>query len=239
MFIIKKYALFVKVKLQKKCIRIEELIIVKIVKKRDIKELKKMTFVVGITGSIACGKSSVTQYLLTHGYTVLDADKITHSAYNIGTSSYNEVIKYFDCLDNGIINRKKLGAIVFNDPKKKKILENIVHPYVIEELKNGIKACHDDIMFLDIPLLYETHLEYLCDKIIVVYVDKDIQRERLMNRNHISKSEADLLISQQMSVDKKKELADYTINNNCYFEDLFYNIDKVIEVIKDENIFNR
>lgn len=197
-----------------------------------------MTLVIGLTGSIAVGKSTVTDYLLTHGYTVLDADKITHDGYKRGTKCYELVSQSFDCLDNeGNIDRKKLGSIVFNDSVAKKRLEDIVHPYVIDCLKEGIERCDDDMIFLDIPLLFEAKLEYLCDKIIVVYVDRDIQLKRLMNRNRISSKQAKLLIDNQMSIEDKKLKADYVIDNNVYFEELFKNIDSVLEVIRSENIF--
>lgn len=197
-----------------------------------------MTFVVGITGSIAVGKSTVTNYLLQHGYIVLDADKITHDAYIKGNECYYQVVKEFDCLDeNNNIDRKKLGNIVFNDSAAKKKLENIVHPYVVKCLKQGIEKSKEKLIFLDIPLLYEAHLEYLCDKIIVVYVDKQLQIERLKERNKISFEQAEFLVGKQMSIEDKKNKADYVIDNRVYFEELFKNIESVLEVIKSENIF--
>ena len=197
-----------------------------------------MTFVVGITGSIAVGKSTVTNYLLQHGYIVLDADKITHDAYIKGNECYYQVVKEFDCLDeNNNIDRKKLGNIVFNDIDAKKKLENIVHPYVVKCLKQGIEKSKEKLIFLDIPLLYEAHLEYLCDKIIVVYVDKQLQIERLKERNKISFEQAEFLVGKQMSIEDKKNKADYVIDNRVYFEELFKNIESVLEVIKSENLF--
>lgn len=197
-----------------------------------------MTFVVGITGSIAVGKSTVTNYLLQHGYIVLDADKITHDAYIKGNECYYQVVKEFDCLDeNNNIDRKKLGNIVFNDSAAKKKLENIVHPYVVKCLKQRIEKSKEKLIFLDIPLLYEAHLEYLCDKIIVVYVDKQLQIERLKERNKISFEQAEFLVGKQMSIEDKKNKADYVIDNRVYFEELFKNIESVLEVIKSENLF--
>lgn len=197
-----------------------------------------MTLVIGITGSIAVGKSTVTNYLLQHGYQVLDADEFSHKALQKGTISYQQVVKTFDCLDNdGNIDRKKLGSIVFNDVSQKEKLEAIIHPYVIECLKKGIEDCCEEMIFLDIPLLYEAHLEYLCDKIIVVYIDEKLQLERLMKRNHIDEDEARLLIASQISIEEKRKLADYVIDNREYFEVLYKRIDEILEVIKDENLF--
>lgn len=193
-----------------------------------------MTKVIGLTGSIAVGKSTVTQYLLTHGYQVLDADEISHHALDQGTSCYDQVKGLFGCIDEkGNIDRKALGKIVFHDASLKKKLEDIIHPYVISELKKGIEICQDDVIFLDIPLLYEVHLEYLCDKIMVVYVDEETQIERLMRRNHISRSDALHLMGQQISIEKKKEMADFVIDNRNHYEDLYQEIERVL---KDEII---
>ena len=122
---------------------------------------------------------------------------------------------------------------MFHDASLKKKLEDIIHPYVISELKKGIEICQDDVIFLDIPLLYEVHLEYLCDKIMVVYVDEETQIERLMRRNHISRSDALHLMGQQISIEKKKEMADFVIDNRNHYEDLYQEIERVL---KDEII---
>lgn len=93
------------------------------------------------------------------------------------------------------------------------------------------------MIFLDIPLLYEVHLEAMCDKVVVVYVDEKTQMERLMKRNHIGESEAMLLMNQQISIEKKKTMADYIIDNRLHYEDLYQNIESVLEVLKDETIY--
>lgn len=197
-----------------------------------------MTKVIGLTGSIAVGKSTVTNYLTTHGYSVRDADEISRHALDPGTRCFQEVIKLFDCLDElGCVDRKKLGNIVFHDSDKKQQLEDIIHPYVIEQLKLGIENCQDEFIFLDIPLLYEVHLESLCDKIIVVYVDEQTQMRRLMQRNHITQEEALHLMRQQISIEKKKDMADFVIDNRKYYEDLYQEIERILKVLKDETIY--
>ncbi len=196
-----------------------------------------MVKVIGITGSIAVGKSTVTRYLLTHGYQVLDADKISKEALNVGTTCYKKVVELFGCVNDDLtIDRKVLGALVFSDPSKKKQLEDIIHPYVIETLKQGISDCKENLIFLDIPLLFEVKLEYLCDKIIVVYVDEDTQVHRLMERNHIDKDAALHLMRQQLSIEEKKKLADYIVDNRFNHEDLYKNIERVLKEIKDDII---
>ncbi|MCD7950493.1 MAG: dephospho-CoA kinase [Erysipelotrichaceae bacterium] len=186
--------------------------------------------VIGITSSIAGGKSTVTSYLRQKGYVVLDADEISHHALDKGTRSYYQVKEMFmDCMDEDRnIDRKKLGKIVFNDERLKKQLEDIIHPYVSSTMKKQIQQSHEDVIFLDIPLLYEAHFEYLCDKIIVVYVDEKTQCERLMKRNHIDKDEALHLMQQQISIEEKKKKADYVLDNTLGFEDLYQNIERIL-----------
>ena len=197
-----------------------------------------MVKVIGLTGSIAVGKSTVSRYLITHGYQVLDADLISKEALNPGTCCYQRVKEIFGCVkDDGYIDRKKLGEIVFYDKEKKQVLEDIIHPYVIEQLKKGIKECQDDLIFLDIPLLYEIHVESLCDKVIVVYVDERTQMNRLMKRNHISQKEALNLMQQQISIEKKKMLGDFIIDNRLDYQELYIEIERVIKEIKDEIIY--
>ena len=95
----------------------------------------------------------------------------------------------------------------------------------------------DDLIFLDIPLLFEVHLEYLCDKILVVYVDEELQLKRLMRRNKIDEEKAKHLIRQQISIENKKMMGDYVIDNRQNFEDLYQNIERVLKVLKDETIY--
>lgn len=194
-----------------------------------------MSRVIGITGSIAVGKSTVTQYLKTHGYCVLDADEISHQALEKESYCYHKIVECFDCLDdNQNISRQKLGQIVFHDPQQKALLESIIHPYVQEMLKKGIEQCQEPLIFLDVPLLYETHMDTMCDDVMVVYVDEKTQLKRLMKRNQIDEKQARLLMSQQISIEKKKEMGDYIIDNRQNFEDLYIQIESVLEVLKNE-----
>jgi len=132
--------------------------------------------VIGITGSIATGKSTVTNYLLNKGYKVIDADKIVHRL--LSTSSVlSEISLAFgkDLIVDGVLVRKLLARIIFNDEEKRKLLNKIIHPKVIKEIEEETKEYKgkiDNLIFVDIPLLYEENLEYLVDKIVVVYVPK-------------------------------------------------------------------
>lgn len=195
--------------------------------------------VYGITGSIACGKSTVTRYLLDRGWIVIDADQLSREALTFDKESILKVKQLFGCVDDGIVDRKALGKIVFHDKKAKKQLEDIIHPYVIKKIEEAIEIHQDkDFIFLDIPLLFESHLEYLCDKIIVVYLNEKTQIKRLMKRDKIDETYARTIIANQISSDIKKEKADIVLDNNQDIDDLYSQIKNMMEGIQDGNIVN-
>lgn len=186
--------------------------------------------VIGITGSIATGKSSVTKYLIDKGYMVIDSDLLAYNALTIDENCINQVKELFDCVENNQIDRRKLGKIIFNDKKAKKQLEEIVHPYVIKEIKSKLKEYQKEaLVFLDIPLLYESHLEYLCDKIVVVYCNINLQLQRLIKRDNIDRDYAKKIIKNQISVEDKKQLADIVLDNNSNLNDLYKQIDDMLK----------
>ena len=190
--------------------------------------------VYGITGSIATGKSTVTNYLREKGYLVVDSDKLAYDALTIDEDCIDRVKKRFD-LHGDTIDRKALGRIVFNDPIAKKDLENIIHPYVINKIKETIHNNQNlKIIFLDIPLLFESNLEYLCDKIIVVYLNYQEEVKRLMKRDNIDEKYAKIIISNQMNIEDKKRLADIVLDNNRSLEDLYHQNDLMLEGTRTE-----
>ena len=189
---------------------------------------------IGITGSIACGKSTVSDYLIAKGYTVIDADKLGHVAL---TSNYvkRKLSEKFgdEILENNEISREKLGKLVFGNDDNLKILNSIIHPK-IKELILKLQEEHkeEDLVFLDIALLYEANFVDLVEKVVVVYVDEDVQLERLMTRNSLSKEEALKRIESQMSPQEKASLGDFVINNSYSKEDTFQQIDEILERLK-------
>lgn len=186
--------------------------------------------VYGITGSISTGKSVVSAYLIKKGYYVVDSDKLAHDALSIDQDCMNQTIQLFDCLTDGKIDRKKLGNIVFHDQKAKQQLENIIHPYVISQIKEKIRK-HQDLkaIFLDIPLLFEAKLEYLCNQIIVVYCKEEIELLRLMKRDQCSKEEAKTLIQSQMSIEEKRKKADIVFDNSETLDVLYQQVDAFLK----------
>ena len=189
---------------------------------------------IGITGSIACGKSTVSDYLIAKGYTIIDADKIGHVALTSNDAKRKLSEKFGDeILENNEINREKLGKLVFGNDDNLKILNSIIHPK-IKELILKLQEEHrdEDLVFLDIALLYEANFVDLVEKVVVVYVDEDVQLERLMTRNSLSKEEALKRIESQMSPREKASLGDFVINNSSSKEDAFQQIDEIIEKLK-------
>ena len=189
---------------------------------------------IGITGSIACGKSTVSDYLIAKGYTVIDADKLGHVALTSNDVKRKLSEKFGDeILENNEISREKLGKLVFGNDDNLKILNSIIHPR-IKELILKLQDDHkdEDLVFLDIALLYEANFVDLVEKVAVVYVDKDVQLERLMTRNSLSKEEALKRIESQMSPQEKASLGDFVINNSYKKEDTFQQIDEILEKLK-------
>lgn len=189
---------------------------------------------IGITGSIACGKSTVSDYLIAKGYTIIDADKIGHVALTSDDVKRKLAEKFGDeILENNEISREKLGKLVFGNDDNLKILNSIIHPK-IKELILKLQEEHKDknLVFLDIALLYEANFVDLVEKVAVVYVDEDVQLERLMTRNSLSKEEAIKRIESQMSPREKAALGDFVINNSYSKEDTFQQIDEILEKLK-------
>ena len=189
---------------------------------------------IGITGSIACGKSTVSDYLKEKGYTIIDADKLGHVALT-SEDVKRRLSETFgaNILVNNEISREVLGRLVFGNDNNLKKLNNIIHPKIKELiLKLQEEHKNEDLVFLDIALLYEANFVDLVEKVVVVYVDDDVQLERLMTRNSLSKVEALKRIESQISPQEKASLGDFVINNSYGKEDTFQQIDEILEKLK-------
>jgi len=184
-----------------------------------------MTLVVGLTGGIASGKSTVANMFKEMGIEVIDADVEARKAVEIGEEAYEQIVTYFG---EGIlnadhtINRSQLGEIIFNDSVKRQKLNEIVHPDVrrrMNEKKEAAILRGEQVVVLDIPLLFESGLKHMVNVVLLVYVEKDVQLQRLMDRNLLTKEEALARIQSQMPIEDKRKLADKVINNNGTIED--------------------
>ncbi len=197
-----------------------------------------MTLIVGLTGGIATGKSTVTNMFLGIDIPVVETDKIAREMLMKGTEGYEEVVTAFSnsiLLTNKEINRKKLAQIVFGNPQRRKKLNEIVHPRVKSIVKTEIqkhKELGTKILVLDVPLLFETDFIDLVDKTMVVYTTFKKQKERLMERERIDKDYAELKISAQMPLNRKVDLADYVIDNSCSILETKKAFNKIIEELE-------
>ena len=190
--------------------------------------------IIGITGSIACGKSTVSNYLKSKGYIVIDADKIGHEALDDDYIKEKLILAFGnEILEDNKINRQKLGELVFGSSSNLNVLNSIVHPEIRKKILEKIDKNNDkELIFIDVALLFEAKFDDLVDKIIVVYVDENTQLTRLMKRNSISKKEALSRIVSQMSPIEKAKLGDYTVNNNLDVINTYEQVDKVLSELK-------
>ncbi|PFU69186.1 dephospho-CoA kinase [Bacillus thuringiensis] len=179
-----------------------------------------MTVVIGLTGGIASGKSTVSEMFRELSIPVIDADVIAREVVEQGKPAYNKIVEVFGAevlQQDGELDRPRLGSIVFYNEEKRLQLNKIVHPAVREEMnrkkemyiKEGMQA-----VVLDIPLLFESKLTSLVDRILVVAVKPHTQLERLMKRNNFSEEEATARIQSQMPLEEKVKNADEVINND-------------------------
>lgn len=175
---------------------------------------------IGITGGIATGKSTVAKYIQEQGYPVLDADVVSRELVRPGSIILQALTRQFGLQilkDDGELDRSKLGNIVFDDEGKLKKLNSIMHPAINQELKKQAKILAQeghDLIFLEIPLLFETKNAVGVDRIIVVTLKPDEQLIRLVQRNHLTNTEAKQRIDAQLPIDQKESLADYVVQNN-------------------------
>lgn len=179
-----------------------------------------MTIVLGLTGGIATGKSTVSEMLKKEQIPVIDADILAREAVAKGKPAYKRVIEAFGneiLSENGELNREKLGAIVFADEQKRQVLNQIIHPEVRKEMikqRDALIQSGSKLVVLDIPLLFESGLEHFVDFILVVAAKDEIQLDRLMKRNQLSEDEAVNRINAQLPLDVKKRKADAVIDNS-------------------------
>ncbi|MFQ5455207.1 MAG: dephospho-CoA kinase [Nitrospirota bacterium] len=176
---------------------------------------------IGLTGGIASGKSTIALLFKEAGAYVIDVDKIAHNIILPVTCVWRKIVDNFgeDILnENNTINRRKLGDIIFDDPEKREELNNIVHPAIFMEGENQrkeiIKNDPNAIIIYDAALLIETGANEFMDRIILVYTDKKTQLKRIMERDNLSRREALQRIKAQMPLDEKKRYADYLINSS-------------------------
>ncbi|MGE5453900.1 MAG: dephospho-CoA kinase [Methylocystaceae bacterium] len=191
--------------------------------------------IIGLTGGIASGKSTVSRCLAALGARIIDADLIAHQIIEPEEPAYQEIIEHFgqDILDaNGQVDRVKLGTIVFKQPDELQALNSITHPHIGSSIRQHIKeaaAAGVEVAVLDVPLLYEVGMDKLADEVWVVWVEPEVQLQRLMKRDNITESAARSRVASQMPLAEKRQRAQIVIDNNgdeadtCQQVTRFYN----------------
>ena len=171
---------------------------------------------IGLTGGIASGKTTVSDCFKKLGTKVIDADVISHEVTEPSGSAFEEILSEFgsEILDEkGLINRKKMRAIIFDDQSQKKILEEIIHPKVRDEMFKRINKSDDHYLIVSVPLLVETGMNRIMDRTLLVDCSEDTQIKRLMHRDKITLNEARAILKNQASRSDRKKIADDLIVN--------------------------
>ncbi|CAN1156235.1 Dephospho-CoA kinase [Linum perenne] len=182
--------------------------------------------IVGLTGGISSGKSTVSNLFKSHSIPVVDADIVARDVLKKGTGGYRRVVAAFgdDILqENGQVDRAKLGQIVFSDPGKRQLLNRLLAPFIssgifYQVLKLWLKG--HKVIVLDVPLLFEAKMDKWTNPVVVVWVDPATQLHRLMARDGSQEEDAQNRISAQMSLDLKRSKADIVIDNTGSLEEL-------------------
>ncbi|MEK0316113.1 dephospho-CoA kinase [Cohnella sp. 56] len=176
---------------------------------------------IGLTGGIATGKSTVARMLVARGAALVDADRIAREIVEPGQAPLAQIAERFGkavIQEDGTLNRKLLGSIVFADAGERQALEAITHPAIRARMKARIAALEaarpDRLVVADIPLLFESGLQHLYEGVMVAYVPRDVQRMRLIERDGLTPEQADMRIRTQMDIEQKRQLADYVIDNS-------------------------
>ncbi|MFW0777818.1 MAG: dephospho-CoA kinase [Rickettsiales bacterium] len=191
-----------------------------------------MTKIIGITGGIAMGKSTVAKQFAQFGANVSNADDIVHALLAKGGEAVEEVKQYFpSTIIDGAVDRRKLGEIVFADVDKRKKLESILHPmvafqelsFIEEETNKGAKMA-----ILDIPLLFETGADTRCDVTVTVSAPLWIQRRRAMKRPHMTKEKLEHIIAMQMSDAEKRKRADFIVQTGFGKAYSFWQVNQIV-----------
>ena len=175
--------------------------------------------IIGITGGIASGKSTVTNFLRKQGFQVVDADAVVHQLQKPDGRLFQALVQHFGqeiILENGELNRPILASLIFSNPEEQEWSKQIQGEIIREELAvlRDQLAQTEEIFFMDIPLLFEQAYSAWFDETWLVYVDRNIQVERLMKRNHLSQNEAKSRLAAQWPLEEKKDLASHVLDNN-------------------------
>ena len=196
--------------------------------------------IIGITGGISSGKSTVTNFLRKQGFQVVDADAVVHQLQRPGGRLFEALVQHFGqkiILENGALNRPLLASLIFSNPEEREWSKQIQGEIIREELATlrDQLVQTEEIFFMDIPLLFEQDYSAWFDETWLVYVERDVQVERLMKRDHLSKDEAESRLAAQWPLDKKKDLASQILDNNGNQDQLLTQVFSLLEGGKQDD----
>lgn len=196
-----------------------------------------MARIIGLTGGIASGKSTVTSYLREKGYPVIDADRVVHDLQAPGGALYRVLVEHFgrEILDeSGELDRAVLGQRIFSNPRERDWSNRVQGQLIREALAvaRDRQAAQSDLFFMDIPLLIEQGYEGWFEAIWLVAVSKENQLKRLMERNHLSELQAKERIAAQMPLDEKRAHADLVLDNNGDLTALYAQLDAALKQLE-------
>ncbi|MBD1372797.1 dephospho-CoA kinase [Hazenella sp. IB182357] len=201
---------------------------------------------IGLTGGIATGKSTVAEMLKLRGAIISDADVIAREVVAAGSPGLAQVVAHFGKLylrPDGTLDRIRLGERIFQDKQARSELNHILHPLIMAKMQKEVRRIEkenpDTIIVWDIPLLYEEDLTEFVEKVIVVYVAEDQQIKRLMLRNNYTEEEATMRVQSQMSIERKKERADFVIDNQGTLSETERQVDQLWNYLILKNGSNR
>ena len=196
--------------------------------------------IVGLTGGISSGKSSVSSYLKQLKIPVIDADEVARKVVEPNSQGAIEIRKAFGSAvfeEDGSLNRKKLGALIFSNAENRQKLDDLLQPLIkimiLDEIEEH-RQKGENMIVLDLPLLFEKQYEELCEEIIVVYIPKELQLERLMRRNQYTKQEALSRIDSQLSIEEKRKRATVLLDNQGTIQQLYQQVEQWLVETKND-----
>ena len=196
--------------------------------------------IVGLTGGISSGKSTVSSYLKQLKIPVIDADEVARKVVEPNSQGAIEIRKAFGSdvfEEDGSLNRQKLGALIFSNAENRQKLDNLLQPLIkimILEKIEEYRQKGETMIVLDLPLLFEKQYEELCEEIIVVYVPRELQLERLMRRNQYTKQEALSRIDSQLSIEEKRKRATVLLDNQGTIQQLYHQVEQWLVETKND-----
>ena len=196
--------------------------------------------IVGLTGGISSGKSTVSSYLKQLKIPVIDADEVARKVVEPNSQGAREIRKTFGSdvfEEDGSLNRQKLGALVFSNAENRQKLDDLLQPLIKIMILDEIEEYRqkgENMIVLDLPLLFEKQYEELCEDIIVVYISKELQLERLMRRNQYTKQEALSRIDSQLSIEEKRKRATVLLDNQGTIQQLYHQVEQWLVETKND-----